>query len=303
MSTIEKTFIGGDVIIKEGDSGNTFFQILEGNVGVYKDYDKENETKLATLKPGQYFGEMAVIEGYPRSSTIVAEGDVKVLEIAAEALKEYVSQNPDKILAIMTLLGDRITAMTGEYDKAKKALDEARKKNSSDKYSGFFNMMMKQSIYLSSKNFRLEQPSAEALREAADAVSNAGGNKGETYVQGRVIFKEGEVGKCMYILHQGKVGTYSHFGEVNEIKLAVVEPVACFGEMGMLTGEARGETAVSEAEGTQVEIIHPEDLPELFKTSPEKIDMIMKNLSFRLRSITYDYFKACKEIAEYNTER
>ncbi|MBO4680402.1 MAG: cyclic nucleotide-binding domain-containing protein [Clostridiales bacterium] len=303
MSTIEKSFINGDVIIKEGDSGNTFFQILEGKVGVYKDYDKENETKLATLEQGQYFGEMAVIESYPRSSTIVAEGDVKVLEIAAEELKEYVSQNPDKILAIMTLLGDRITAMTEEYDKAKKALDEARKKNSSDKYSGFFNMMMKQSIYLSSKNFRLEQPSAEALREAADAVSNAGGNKGETYVQGRVIFKEGEVGKCMYILHQGKVGTYSHFGEVNEIKLAVVEPVACFGEMGMLTGEARGETAVSEAEGTQVEIIHPEDLPELFKTSPEKIDMIMKNLSFRLRSITYDYFKACKEIAEYSTER
>lgn len=303
MSTIEKTFSNGDIIIQEGDKGNTFFQILEGKVGVYKDYDKENETKLAILEQGQYFGEMAVIESYPRSSTIVADGDVKVLEIAAEELKEYVSQNPDKILAIMKLLGARITSMTEEYDKAKKALDEARKKNSSDKYSGFFNMMMKQSIYLSSKNFRLEQPSAEALREAADAVSNAGGNKGETYVQGRVIYKEGEVGKCMYIIHEGKVGTYSHFGEVNEIKLSVVEPVACFGEMGMLTGEARGETAVSEAEGTRVEIIHPEDLGELFKTSPEKIDMIMKNLSYRLRSITYDYFKAIKEIATYSTER
>ena len=53
MSTIEKTFIDGDVIIKEGDSGNTFFQILEGKVGVYKDYNKENETKLATLEQGQ----------------------------------------------------------------------------------------------------------------------------------------------------------------------------------------------------------------------------------------------------------
>ena len=303
MSTIEKTFSNGDIIIQEGDKGNTFFQILEGKVGVYKDYDKENETKLATLEQGQYFGEMAVIENYPRSSTVVADGDVKVLEIAAEEMKEYVSQNPDKILAIMKLLGARITSMTEEYDKAKKALDEARKKNSSDKYSGFFNMMMKQSIYLSSKNFRLEQPSTEALREAADAVSNAGGNKGETYVQGRVIYKEGEVGKCMYIIHEGKVGTYSHFGEVNELKLSVVEPVACFGEMGMLTGEARGETAVSEAEGTRVEIIHPEDLGELFKTSHEKIDMIMKNLSFRLRSVTYDYFKAIKEIATYSTER
>ena len=301
MSTMEKTFINGDVIIKEGDSGNTFFQLLEGKVGVYKDYDKADEVKLAVLEQGQYFGEMAVIENYPRSSTIVAEGDVKVLEIAAEELKEYVSQNPDKILEIMKVLGSRVNAMTQDYDNVKKALDEARKKNSSDKYSGFFNMMMKQSIYLSSKNFRLEQPSAEALREAAAAVSNAGGDKGETYVQGRVIFKEGEVGKCMYILHEGKVGIYNHFGEVNEIKLSVVEPVACFGEMGMLTGEARNSTAVSEAEGTKVEIIRPEEIGDLFKTSPEKIDMIMKNLSFRLRSITYDYFKACKELSEYNT--
>ena len=107
MSTIEKTFSNGDIIIQEGDKGNTFFQILEGKVGVYKDYDKENETKLATLEQGQYFGEMAVIESYPRSSTVVADGDVKVLEIAAEEMKEYVSQNPDKILAIMKLLGAR----------------------------------------------------------------------------------------------------------------------------------------------------------------------------------------------------
>ena len=96
MSTIEKTFSNGDIIIQEGDKGNTFFQILEGKVGVYKDYDKENETKLATLEQGQYFGEMAVIESYPRSSTVVAEGDVKVLEIAAEEMKDYVSQNPDR---------------------------------------------------------------------------------------------------------------------------------------------------------------------------------------------------------------
>ena len=302
MSTIEKTFLNGDVIIKEGDSGSTFFQLLEGKVAVYKNYDKEDEVKIAVLEQGQYFGEMAVIETYPRSSTVVAEGDVKVIEIAAEELKEYISQNPDKILEIMKLLGTRIKTMTDDYNKAKKALDDARKANSSSKYDGFFNQMIKQSIYLSSKNFRLEQPSAEALRQAAEAVSKQEGDKGETYVQGRVIFKEGEIGKCMYILHEGKVGIYSHFGEVNELKLTVVDPVSCFGEMGMIAEEARSATAVSEAEGTKVEIIRPEELGDLFKSNPEKIDMIMKNLSYRLRSITYDYFKTCKEILDYSSQ-
>ena len=69
--------------------------------------------------------------------------------------------------------------------------------------------------------------------------------------------------------------------------------------MGMLSEEPRDGTAVVEESNTQVEIIRPEDLEGLFKSSPAKIDMILKNLSYRLRSITYEYFKACQEIYEY----
>lgn len=298
MSTIEKTFSNGEIIIKEGDSGNTFFQLLEGKVAVYKNYDEDDQVQIAVLEAGQYFGEMAVIENYPRSSTVVAEGDVKVVEIAAEELNDYITQNPDKILAIMKLLGSRITAMTADCNEAKKALDDARKANSSNKYDGFFMMMRRQSIYLTTKNFKLEQPSAESLREAAEAVSNQKGESTETYKYGTIIFKEGEVGKCMYILHSGSLGIYSNYGADNELKLSEVAPVACFGEMGMLSDEARNSTAVVEANDTEVEIIRPDDLEELFKSCPAKIDMILKNLSYRLRSITYDYFKACKEVYE-----
>ena len=88
MSTIEKTFNDGDIIIKEGDKGNTFFQLLEGKAAVYKNYDHDDQVKLTVLEAGQYFGEMAVIEGYPRSTSIVAEGEAKVVEIAAEELND-----------------------------------------------------------------------------------------------------------------------------------------------------------------------------------------------------------------------
>ena len=300
MSTFERTFNGGEVIIREGDTGNTFFQLLEGKVGVFKNYDKADEVQVAVIEPGQYFGEMAVIETYPRSSTVVAIGDVKVVEIPAEALNEYFTQNPDKILSIMEVFGSRIKKMTDDANEAKKALDDVRRTNSKDKYLGFFAQMAQQSIYLTSKNFRLERPSAEELREASKLVQSS--DDGETYNFGTIIFKEGDVGKCMYILHSGKVGIYSKYGQVDELKLQEVEPVACFGEMEMLTGEGRDTTAVAEVGDTRVEIIRAEDLPGLFKTSPAKIDMILKNLSFRLRSITYDYFKACKEIYEFNND-
>ena len=298
MSTIEKTFSNGEIIIKEGDSGNTFYQLLEGNVAVYKNYEERDQVVVATLGAGQYFGEMAVIEGYPRSTTIVAEGDVKVLEIAAEELNDYISENPDKILAIMKLLGSRIKTMTDDYNEAKKTLDQVRKADSKVNYDSFFSNMMQNSIYLTAKNFRLEHPSAEALREAAAAVSRSNTDNAETYKYGTIIFKQGEIGKCMYMVHSGCVNIYSNYGEVNELKLTEVTPVACFGELGMLSGEPRSATAVVEISDTRVEIIYPEDFEKLFKTSPEKIDMILKNLSYRLRSITYDYFKACKEIYE-----
>ncbi len=298
MSMAEKTFSSGEVIIKEGDKGNTFFQLLEGKVAVFQNYGKADEVQVAIIEQGQYFGEMAVIENYPRSSTVVAEGDVKVAEIAAKELNEYIAQNPDKIHSIMKVFGNRITSMTADYNEAKKALDEARKANSNSKYEGFFMSMINQSMFLNAKNMRLERPSAEALREAAEAVSKTKTDNAETYKYGTVIFKEGEIGKSMYIVHSGRVSIYSNYGTNTEFKITDVVPVACFGEMGMLSGEARNETAVVEANDTQVEIIRPEELENLFKTSPAKIDMILKNLSYRLRSITYEYFKACQEIYE-----
>ena len=300
MSTFERTFNGGEVIIREGDSGNTFFQLLEGRVGVFKNYDKADEVQVAVIEPGQYFGEMAVIENYPRSSTVVAIGDVKVVEIPAEALNEYFTQNPDNILSIMEVFGSRIKKMTDDCNEAKKALDDVRRTNSRDKYLGFFAQMAQQSIYLTSKNFRLERPSAEELRAASKLIQSS--EDGETYNYGTIIFKEGDIGKCMYILHSGKVGIYSKYGQVDELKLQEVEPVACFGEMEMLTGEGRDTTAVAEVGDTRVEIINADSLPSLFQSSPAKIDMILKSLSYRLRSITYDYFKACKEIYDFNND-
>lgn len=298
MSAIEKTFANGDIIIKEGDSGNTFFQLLEGKAAVYKNYGKPDEVQIAVLEQGQYFGEMAVIEGYARSTTIVAEGDVRVDEIAAEELNEYISQNPDKILTIMKLLGDRMKAMTDEYNEAKKILDGVRKAHSSNNYDSFFANMTRTSIFLTAKNMRLERPSAESLREAAEAVSKQAPEKVITYPYGTIIFKQGEVGKCMYIVRNGAVSIYSNYGADNELKLTTAEPVSCFGEMGMISEEPRTATAVAEVGDTQVEIIRPEDVEEIFRTSPEKIDMILKNLSYRLRVITYEYFKACQEIYE-----
>ncbi len=297
MSAIEKTFAGGEIIIKEGDSGNTFFQLLEGKAKVFKNYGQDDQVEIATLDQGQYFGEMAVIETYPRSTTVIADGDAKVLEIAAEELGDYFTQNPDKIIEIMRLLATRIKTMADDYKEVKKMLDSIHKSDSSSAYDGFFKMMQKQSIFVAPKSMRLEKPSVEELLKAGQLVAQQSGSA-EEFPYGTVMYKEGEVGNCMYIVHEGEVNVYKNYGAADEIKLDSVKPIACFGELGLLSGEPREATAAVEVSGTKIEAIRPEDLESIFKTSPEKIEMILKNLSYRLRVITYDYFKACKEILE-----
>jgi len=292
MSTIDKIFADGEVIIKEGDQANSFFQIKEGSAIVYKNYGQTDQVKLTDLQPGQYFGEMAVIESYPRSSTVVANGEVKAVEIPVEELNNYFTENPDEIINIMKHLGNRVRELTADYDDAKKLLADI--KTSGTENESLLALIQKHlGWFKSNKGF--DKPSAEALRESSDKVSS---NNVESYSKGTVIFKQGETGNCMYFVHGGTVGIYSNYGTDQQNKLTELYPVVCFGEMGMIAGEVRSATAVADSDDTYVEIIRAEDLEELFKTCPVKIDMILRHLSYRLRSLTYDYFNTCKEIAE-----
>ena len=66
----------------------------------------------------------------------------------------------------------------------------------------------------------------------------------------------------------------------------------------MIDNEPRSATAVVLDDHTTIEIIYPEDLAELMKKNPVKVDMIVMHLSNRLRRLTNDYIKVCEEIAE-----
>lgn len=299
MST-ESKFSKGEVIFKQGDEGNSFFKIIEGSVEVLANYGEERERELTVLEAGAIFGEMAVIETYPRSTTIVAKEDTLALEIGGKELNGYFAENPEMIYEIMKHLGSRIKELTAEYDVLTSVLKEV--KASQDKKSDSIFAKIKKYIdyYASGKN-NINKPSAEALREASEGLKEQQG-KIETYDKGTVIFKEGEIGKCMYIVYGGMVGIFKNYGDPKQVKLTDLYPVSFFGEMGMIADEARSATAVAEMDETFVEIIRPEGLENLFRESPVKVEMILKHLSYRLRMLTYDYLTACKEINDlYNS--
>ena len=294
----EKIFGKGEVIFSEGDAGNSFFQILEGTVGVYVNYGNPEQRKLTELNQGQYFGEMAVIETTPRSTTIVAENNVHVVEIPDDELNNYFEEQPDKILAIMKHLGSRIRALTDEYAEVTSFLNELREFKGDKKNEGLLTKIKKYiGIYNAAKR-NLAKPSVEALREMSAPANAESVLQIEQYKKDTIIFKKGETGNCMYAVHGGVVGIFSDYGTADEKKLTDLLPGSFFGEMGMIEQEERSATAVALEDETFVEIIRPDDLEVLFRVNQIEVDLILRHMSHRLRKLTDDYMSACKQVCE-----
>jgi CRP/FNR family transcriptional regulator, cyclic AMP receptor protein len=92
MSILRSThgvgFEPGAVIVREGERGKGFFVVTKGTAAVTVE-----EAHVATLGPGSYFGEMAVIDGGPRTATITATVPMFMLELTPAALFRIVDQD------------------------------------------------------------------------------------------------------------------------------------------------------------------------------------------------------------------
>ena len=299
MSVVEKSFYKGEVIVKEGDIGDSFFRLIEGKASVYADWDKKDQEpfRIALLETGEYFGEMAIIEAYPRNATIVAVGNVRVIEIPKDDLTSYFQENPDQILVLMKHLGNRIKAMTNDYNEAKTLLKEVREAETAKKKSLFSRIKKHVDMYESNKDTIAPPPSAEVIAQVFETITDEGSGDIRACEANTIIYDEGSVDNCMFILRNGTVGMY----DKNRDLISELKPVSLFGEMGMLTGDPREATAVAETDDTYVEVITPDYLESIFNACPVKIELILRQLSYRLRVLNYDVITTCKEITEaYN---
>jgi CRP-like cAMP-binding protein len=103
-------FSVGDVIFEEGSTGRDLFVVLDGQVEIAK-INGSQKTVIVTLGKGEFFGEMAVIDGSSRSATAIAAApDTKVMRINHARFVYLVSQQPAFALMIMDALSKRLRA-------------------------------------------------------------------------------------------------------------------------------------------------------------------------------------------------
>jgi len=95
----------GTVLTKSGDPGEAFFLILDGRVRV-----EVSPRKRVRLGPGEFFGEMSLLDGGPRTATVAADTDVRMLVIARRDFSLLLSKVPDLMRNLLVVLVKRVRA-------------------------------------------------------------------------------------------------------------------------------------------------------------------------------------------------
>ena len=99
----ERVYGSGEPIVRQGDSGESMFVVLDGSVRVYV----EPSTEVAVIESGGCFGEMSLLTGDPRTASVAARTDCVVVEIAPDAFNQIASANPAAVMSITTLASER----------------------------------------------------------------------------------------------------------------------------------------------------------------------------------------------------
>ncbi len=105
---VPRTFKTGDVIIKEGDQGAGVFVITAGQVEVIGGAEKANPTVLNTLGPGDFFGEMALFEGFPRSATVRCLEDTECLAMTRWDFRAELNSHSEIAIAVIEAMARRL---------------------------------------------------------------------------------------------------------------------------------------------------------------------------------------------------
>lgn len=102
-----KTCEPGEVLFREGEQGELMYVLQSGSVRITKSVKGEEKT-LAILGPGEFFGEMAILNAKPRTATAVVEGAAQVLVLGARTFEQMVVSNAEIAVRLIKKLSRRL---------------------------------------------------------------------------------------------------------------------------------------------------------------------------------------------------
>jgi anion transporter len=124
LGKMEETFFGaGTTIFSQGDQGDAFYLIQSGAVQVMLESGAGKSEIVAVLGPKDWFGEMALLTGEPRSATIFAVKPTTLWRLSREAWDDLIDKHPTWLLQFCATLSKRLSHLDRQYSTGREAFN------------------------------------------------------------------------------------------------------------------------------------------------------------------------------------
>jgi len=100
----ERSFKRGDYLVRQGDEGVGMFIIVSGRVKVVKETQAGESFDIASHGPGEFIGEMSVLDGAPRSASVAAQEDTTCLVLVSWDFRAFLKSHPAVALEILPVV-------------------------------------------------------------------------------------------------------------------------------------------------------------------------------------------------------
>lgn len=114
LGALGKIYRNGEVIIRQGEMGNSMYVIQDGYVEIVKEINERN-VQLAVLGKDDFFGEMAIFEKEVRMATVRALGTVRILTIDSKNLLRRISEDPSLAYRLVQVMSNRVRKLDDTY--------------------------------------------------------------------------------------------------------------------------------------------------------------------------------------------
>ncbi len=277
-TSLEKTFRGGEVIIKEGQPGRTFFVILSGMVEVLK-RKAGSEVVIDVLGPNEFFGEMSLIDSDSgkRSATVRALEDTRVAIMSKEDFDKYLGRLSPGVRKLLTRLSGRIRQTSSLVDEGAYGRPREEENDSLD--------------------FTITLDELENARQHAVDVNFMC----KKFRKGQVVIREGQKGQCGFIVKQGRLEVSRGSGE-GKVVLGELSEGDIMGESAMFEDVSRRATVKALSDG-EVFVFGKRDMLNMARQSPLELFMIIDSLSGKIERTNENYCSSLVELEKVKGER
>jgi CRP-like cAMP-binding protein len=107
-ATTQRTYTFGDLLFQRGDPGDALHVVVSGQIKVFIEADQEDEIVIAILGPGDFVGELSLLDGRPRSASVEALDTVETLVVPRSDFIAALRANPSVMETVVMALAARL---------------------------------------------------------------------------------------------------------------------------------------------------------------------------------------------------